>query len=145
MKIIGPLLKPRRWDGGTLPSYSLSYIQRDSNRRLLYRWQKLKFQTCTECFLDILGTDTQACILYHRLSKGTTTGHIQIQTFPVAQRLVTSYLDYDENMSWTAVGDAAMAFDPLPSQGMIRSLRMSSESFFYLEFCPALYLGTLYF
>ena len=28
MKTIGPLLKPRRRDGGTLPSYSLSYPTR---------------------------------------------------------------------------------------------------------------------
>ena len=70
MKIIGPLLN------------SLIYPTR---RELLYRCQKFNFQTCTEGFLDLLGTDT--CI-YHRLSKGTTTSHIQIQSFNVAQRLV---------------------------------------------------------
>jgi len=46
--------------------------------------------------------------------------------FPRCTAACSSYLEpsADEIACWTAVGDAAMAFDPLSSQGMITALRM---------------------
>lgn len=46
--------------------------------------------------------------------------------FPVCTTAGTSYLDkpYDMEERWIAVGDAAMAFDPLSSQGMMTALEM---------------------
>lgn len=46
--------------------------------------------------------------------------------FPIATAAGTSYLDkaFDFGEKWIAVGDAAMAFDPLSSQGMMTALEM---------------------
>lgn len=72
-------------------------------------------------FLDLLHNHTQ------HISSIITTHHHDFfpgQKFPRSTSANSSVLDLtcDETEHWCAVGDAAMAFDPLSSQGMITAL-----------------------
>jgi len=76
-----------------------------------------------EGFLDLLNTDT---LHISQIIEGNDYQPFSDSNFPHCTAACTSYLEpsVDENMCWIAVGDAAMAFDPLSSQGMITALRM---------------------
>ncbi|KAG8752120.1 hypothetical protein FRC14_007332 [Serendipita sp. 396] len=75
-----------------------------------------------EGFLNLLYTDTT------HISKTIEDNDYQIlaeSNYPRCTAACSSYLEpmTNEAECWTAVGDAAMAFDPLSSQGMITALR----------------------
>lgn len=50
------------------------------------------------------------------------------ESYPKCTAACSSFLDpvWDENTQWCAIGDAAMAFDPLSSQGMLTALKTGS-------------------
>lgn len=79
-----------------------------------------------EGFLELLNTDTLH--ISQIIERNDYQPHSDSK-FPHCTAACTSYLEpsVDENMCWIAVGDAAMAFDPLSSQGMITALRMGSS------------------
>ncbi|KAF8810824.1 FAD/NAD(P)-binding domain-containing protein [Phlegmacium glaucopus] len=79
-----------------------------------------------EGFLDLLHTDT---LHISQIIEGNDYRPHPDSNFPRCTAACTSYLEpaLDENACWTAVGDAAMAFDPLSSQGMITALRTGSS------------------
>lgn len=78
-----------------------------------------------EGFLDLLSTGT---LHISQIIERNDYQPLSDSNFPHCTAACTSYLEpsVDENMCWIAVGDAAMAFDPLSSQGMITALRMGS-------------------
>ena len=72
-------------------------------------------------FLDLLHENTT------KLSETITEGGYDIlPNFPRTTTACSSHLEppCDEEKRWSAVGDAAIAFDPLSSQGMVTALRM---------------------
>ena len=77
-----------------------------------------------EGFLDMLRNTTQISQIIedsdYRLVSGIGTN------YPRCTAAGSSFLEPfgDESGQWCAVGDAAIAFDPLSSQGMITALRM---------------------
>ena len=80
-----------------------------------------KLVRTTDGFLNLLHNHT------HHISSIITTHHHDFfpgQKFPRSTSANSSVLDpiCDETEHWCAVGDAAMAFDPLSSQGMITAL-----------------------
>lgn len=48
--------------------------------------------------------------------------------YPKSTAACSSFLEpvWDDTLQWSAVGDAAMAFDPLSSQGMLTALKTGS-------------------
>ncbi|GJJ10939.1 hypothetical protein Clacol_005168 [Clathrus columnatus] len=74
-------------------------------------------------FLDLLHGNTQHI---SDLLSGNDYQPVLDGNFPRGTPACSSYLEPpgDENQCWIAVGDAAMAFDPLSSQGMITAMKM---------------------
>lgn len=79
-----------------------------------------------EGFLDLFYADTA---YISRTIEENDYHPVSDLNFPRCTQACSSYLEppLDEIACWTAVGDAAMAFDPLSSQGMITALRMGSS------------------
>ncbi|GJJ10927.1 hypothetical protein Clacol_005156 [Clathrus columnatus] len=74
-------------------------------------------------FLDLLYGNTQHI---SDLLSGNDYQPVLDGNFPRGTPACSSYLEPpgDESQCWIAVGDAAMAFDPLSSQGMITAMKM---------------------
>lgn len=78
-----------------------------------------------EGFLDMLQQTTQISQTIENIDYRVMSG----AGYPRCTAAGSSYLEPfgDEGDQWCAVGDAAVAFDPLSSQGMITALRMGGS------------------